>query len=236
MDNRIKQDYTVAVQSRNKITGAQLRVPVVTNRRIVSLDRAVELMTESGFMRGQTEDLKGTANGFFQGLQFLAKQGYTIDCADWIRVSGNLRGKVGADGRLTAENSYHVTVTTLKDLSVPMDSFDWNNVGGAAPVPRIDHIIGDATGSERGRIVKGAAILISGAKFGDEVEGSSVKFVFEDGTEVEGEVVTCSETLVKVAASAAIAELPSGTEVKVTVSRIVDGNEYSSQGKTVLVA
>ena len=236
MDDRLKQDYTVAVQSRNKITGEQLRYPVVTNRRVISLNRAVELMTEAGFMRGQTEDLKGTANGFFQGLQFLAKQGYTIDCADWIRVSGHLRGQCGADGQLTGANSYHVTVTTLKDLAVPISSFDWHNVGGAVAIPRMDYIISDATGADRGKLVKDAPIIISGRNFGETAADAVVKFVWNDGSETIGTVVTCADTLVKVAAVPEFAPLESGTEITVTVTRTVDGTGYTSAEKKVEIA
>lgn len=236
MDEKIRQDYTVAVQSNNKITGEEIRTPMVTNRRIISLNKAVELMTESGFMRGQTEDLKGTANGFFQGLQYLAKQGYTIDCSDWIRVSGNLRGQVGADGVLTSANSYRITVTALKELTVPISEFNWHNIGAAVKIPRIDFVIGDATGAKRGEIVKTAAILLNGNNFIEDGATASVKFVWDGGEETAGEVTTAAETLLVVAAQSALAQLPSGTEVDVTVIKTIDGKSFSSKAKSVVIA
>ena len=78
--------------------------------------------------------------------------------------------------------------------------------------------------------------MLAGRGFGEELEGAVVKFVWNDGSETTGTLVTCADTLVKVAAVPEFDPLESGTEIKVTVSRTVDGTTYTSVEKTVEIA
>lgn len=103
-------------------------------------------------------------------------------------------------------------------------------------VPRMDYLISDATGADRGRLVKDAPIIISGRNFGETAADAVVKFVWNDGSETTGTLVTCADTLVKIAAVPEFDPLESGTEITVTVTRTVDGTNYTSTEKKVVIA
>ncbi len=157
--------------------------------------------------------------------------------SDWLAVSPTLRnatleaGNIPATARLVTSLRVH---SELKldpaKFNLVLDGYD------ESLVPRMDYLISDSTGADRGRLVKDAPIIISGRGFGEELAGAVVKFVWNDGSETTGTLVTCADTLVKVAAVPEFDPLESGTEIKVTVSRTVDGTTYTSVEKTVEIA
>ena len=131
-------------------------------------------------------------------------------------------------------------VTSLrvhKDLKIDPARFNLVLEGyDESLVPRIEFAISDVTGADRGRLVKDAAIMLAGRGFGEELEGAVVKFVWNDGSETTGTLVTCSDSLVKVAAVPEFADLDSGTEITITVTHTVDGTGYTSAEKKVVIA
>ena len=62
-----------------------------------------------------------------------------------------------------------------------------------------------------------------------------MKFVYADGTEVAGTVSAASDSLVTVAWPSALDGVADGTELTLTVTRTVDGEDYTSPASKAVV-
>jgi len=105
----------------------------------------------------------------------------------------------------------------------------------SAIVPAVKSIVSEAAGAAAGVLVRNAAIKVSGANFGADADGVAVKFVYADGTEVAGTVSAASDSLVTVAWPAAFDGVADGTELTLTVTRTVDGEDYASPASKAVV-
>ena len=103
-------------------------------------------------------------------------------------------------------------------------------------VPDVKYVAADVLDARRGVVVKGAGIKVVGCNFGGEAAEVSVKFVYGEGTEVAGVVSAADENLVTVAWPTALDPLESGTEVSLTVTRTVDGEDYPSRPVGAVIA
>ena len=105
----------------------------------------------------------------------------------------------------------------------------------SAIVPAVKSIVSEAPGAAAGVLVRNAPIRVSGANFGAEVDDVAVKFVYADGTEVAGTVSAASDSLVTVAWPAALDGVADGTELTLTVTRTVEGEDYTSPESKAVV-
>ena len=105
----------------------------------------------------------------------------------------------------------------------------------SAVVPAVKSIVSETAGAASGVLVRNAAIKVSGENFGAEAGDVAVKFVYADGTEVAGTVSAASDSLVTVAWPSALDGVADGTELTLTVTRTVDGEDYTSPASKAVV-
>ena len=157
--------------------------------------------------------------------------------ADWLTIAVGVKKATLENGAIPDSAKLVTSLRVHKDLKIDPARFNLVLEGyDESLVPRIEFAISDVTGADRGRLVKDAAIMLAGRGFGEELEGAVVKFVWNDGSETTGTLVTCSDSLVKVAAVPEFADLDSGTEITITVTHTVDGTGYTSAEKKVVIA
>ena len=157
--------------------------------------------------------------------------------ADWLTIAVGVKKATLENGAIPDSAKLVTSLRVHKDLKIDPARFNLVLEGyDESLVPRIEFAISDVTGADRGRLVKDAAIMLAGRGFGEELEGAVVRFVWNDGSETTGTLVTCSDSLVKVAAVPEFADLDSGTEITITVTHTVDGTGYTSAEKKVVIA
>ena len=122
-----------------------------------------------------------------------------------------------------AEGGLQTRFRRVKYLAVPSDA------------PVVNAVLSDGAGAQRGKIVKGAAILVSGTGFAENADEVEVKFVYADGVEVAGTVSAANPRLVTVAWPAALDTLDDGTAVTLTVTRTSGGASADSNTHTATV-
>ena len=66
------------IQMKHPGTGKRLLRPVVVERPLYSLSRAVEFALQSGYIRGQKYDAIGTILGFLEAVKYLDRQGNAV--------------------------------------------------------------------------------------------------------------------------------------------------------------
>jgi len=229
-----------AVKYRNPKTGQFAERAVISTKECGSND-LYDFAAANGYLPSGSK--KEVVVPAFAGLMAAAKAliettgNSRVVLSDWLAVSPTLRnatleaGNIPASARLVTALRVHSELRLdPAKFNLVLDGYD------ESMVPKMEHIISDATGADRGRLVKDAPIIISGRGFGETAAEAVVKFVWNDGTETTGTVATCADTLVKVAAVPEFATLESGTKIAVTVSRTVDGTTYTSAGKSVQIA
>lgn len=229
-----------AVKYRNPKTGQFAERAVISTKECGS-NELYDFAAANGYLPAGSK--KEVIVPAYSGLMAAAKAliettgNSRVVLSDWLAVSPTLRnatleaGNIPATARLVTALRVH---SELKldpaKFNLVLDGYD------ESLVPRMDYLISDATGADRGRLVKDAPIIISGRNFGETAADAVVKFVWNDGSETTGTLVTCADTLVKIAAVSEFAPLESGTEITVTVTRTVDGTNYTSTEKKVVIA
>lgn len=237
---KIKLKYTV-VNGRNPRTSEPLLYPKVTGRVIVDTDASIDYCQKNGYIRGQTEDLKGTINGYLQGVQAQVKEGKAINMGEWFRVQGELRGRLDEDASLDmSKNEYHMNLTALKDWKVPADTFEWENVTDTGAKPRIDFILSDIAGAVRGQIKKGQVIAVNGTNLTMGAGDTATIAWMEEETEHTLTVTptTNGENLLKFSWPEVLSELDADTPVTLTL-RIADPESSAvrtAKGKAKIVS
>ncbi|MGN0846863.1 MAG: hypothetical protein ACI4RA_05705 [Kiritimatiellia bacterium] len=185
MADLAKMKYRV-YQSRNPITGNMFLRPVITKRNTMGMKQLVEFAQTAGFVRGHQKDLEGLLGGFIEAMRNRAKAGYTINVDNWFTITGQLRGIVGEDRRLTSANDYHVTIAAAKDLKVDIANFSWSRVDDAVPFARVERLC--STNGNPGEITRMQGFIVIGrnlsfnAAWGDRLtmswtEGEDTKTV-----------------------------------------------------------
>ena len=229
-----------AVKYKNPKTGQFAERAVISTKECGSND-LYDFAAANGYLPSGSK--KEVVVPAFAGLMAAAKAliettgNSRVVLSDWLAVSPTLRNAALEAGRIPATARLVTALRVHSELRLDPAKFNLVLEGyDGSLVPTIGSMISDATGAERGRLVKDAPIIVSGRNFGETVEDASVRFVWNDGTETAGTVVTCADTLVKVAAVPEFAQLESGTEIKVAVTRTVDGASYTSAEKNVTIA
>lgn len=102
--------------------------PVVVERPIYSLERAVDFALKSGYIRGQKYDAIGTILGFLEAVKYLDRAGNSVVIDDWLRFHGELTGYVDEETRrLGPGNGYRMVVTPLRNFKGKLKDYGFEN-------------------------------------------------------------------------------------------------------------
>ncbi len=229
-----------AVKYKNPKTGQFAERAVISTKECRS-DNLYDFAAANGYLPSGSK--KEVIVPAFAGLMAAAKAliettgNSRVILSDWLAVSPTLRnatleaGNIPVTARLVTALRVHSELRLdPTKFNLVLDGYD------ESLVPRIEFAISDVTGADRGKLVKDAAIMLAGRGFGEELEGAVVKFAWNNGSETTGTLVTCSDSLVKVAAVPEFAGLESGTEITITVTHTVEGTGYTSTEKKVVIA
>ncbi len=220
MDTESKVKYRV-ISVKHPSSGKKLLRPVVVERPIFSLSRAVDFALDHGYVRGQKYDITGTILGFLEAVKYLDQQGNSVVIEDWLRFHGELTGYVDEETRrLGDKNGYRMSITPLKKFQSKVSDYDFVNVSDLEG--RL--IVYDVTSDEskvKDVLIPGKEIRSTGrnlhysAARGDSITAS---WVGADGAAQEISIVptSASNWSVDLGCPAAIAALPVGTEVTFT--------------------
>ncbi|MGN0846547.1 MAG: hypothetical protein ACI4RA_04090 [Kiritimatiellia bacterium] len=189
-------------------TGGTVLRPVVTGRRTLDLSQIVEYAREAGFVRGHQKDLEGMLEGFVEAMRDRARAGFSVNVNDWFVISGQLKGTLGDDGRLTRANKYEINIKASKNLKVDADTFRWTREDDPhkpfKPVKKAKVNEVCAYDGRRDAVVAGHNFAVSGRnlsyhpEWGDKIEVSWPVAQQADGAapQTDGEVPqTAGETV-----------------------------------------
>lgn len=240
MDSTTKTtlDYRV-VKVLNPQTGETLLRPVIVNRNTLNMKQVVAYAKTAGYVRGQTKDLEGLLGGFIQAIQDRALAGYTVNVNDWFIVSGQLKGTVGEDRQITAENSYRVTLTAAKDLKATIDDFSWHRVDEGVII-KVESLT--SPDGVKDQIIKSKAILAIGKNLSYHKDWSdSVSVTWEEEGIVKSatlEPSEQSETYLRFDNVAALASIPADSVLTFTfkLHATEEGAEQTSTRSVRLIA
>lgn len=216
--DKIPMKYRI-VTSTNPVTGVTTLRPIITGRSTMTLRQLIEYAKNASYVRGQTRDLEGLLNGFIQAMQDRAKAGYSINVKDWFIINGRLRGKVDETGRITDANSYHVSITSAKDLRVDIDSFSWQLVGDDGKNVKIMSVA--SPNGRKNEVVKTRSIVV-GCKNGvfNAAWGDEVKVAWKDAAGESHELALTpseqSETYLRFDWPTGLANVADGTQLAFT--------------------
>ena len=227
--------YEVRAQ-KDPINNVTIYVPAIVDRNAAkSLATVIENAIDRGLIVGvKPSAANGIATGLCEQLFKEFKDGNSVNFDGYFYGRLYLDGTVGADGRITAANSINIRLVKGVKWALAANDFSFTNVADDK-TPIVEFLISAATGAVRGRLIKDQAILVNGSTFGDDAEHVSAKFVFNEGTEVVGTISSCGENLITVAFPEGLSGVADGTEVAVTVTKSVDGREYTSNTKTATI-
>ena len=227
--------YEVRAQ-KDPINNVTIYVPAIVDRNAAkSLATVIENAIDRGLIVGvKPSAANGIATGLCEQLFKEFKDGNSVNFDGYFYGRLYLDGTVGADGRITAANSINIRLVKGVKWALAANDFSFTNVADDK-TPVVEFLISAATGAVRGRLIKDQAILVNGSTFGDDAEHVSAKFVFNEGTEVVGTISSCGENLITVAFPEGLSGVADGTEVAVTVTKSVDGREYTSNTKTATI-
>ncbi len=195
--------------------------PVVVERPIYSLERAVDFALKSGYIRGQKYDAIGTILGFLEAVKYLDRAGNSVVIDDWLRFHGELTGYVDEETRrLGPGNGYRMVVTPLRNFKGKLKDYGFENADNLE-----GRLAVQAIASNKSRtidvILPGERIMVNGrnlkysAARGDSVTAS--------WTDADGEQRTIrlepewgSGPAMDLGIPEALANLTAGTEVTFT--------------------
>ena len=119
--------YRVIPMKHPQVAKKLLR-PVVVERPIYSLERAVDFALKSGYIRGQKYDAIGTILGFLEAVKYLDRAGNSVVIDDWLRFHGELTGYVDEETRrLGPGNGYRMVVTPLRNFKGKLKDYGFEN-------------------------------------------------------------------------------------------------------------
>lgn len=226
------------------VTKAKCLRPVIVDRQTYTLPQLVAFALNGGYVRGQHYDVCGTVNGILEAIQELGRQGHAVNLGDWLRVHGELTGKVDeVTRRVGPGNGYRTVLTPLKKMRGKLSDFTWVNADELEGRLRVSVISGDGC-KEANRILPGRAISVTGAYLTVRPErGDSVVATWRDASGVERHaalVPTVNSTIyLKFAPFAALDGIPAGTEVTFTfrihVGKAPDSPEQVARRAVIVV-
>ena len=227
--------YEVRAQ-RDPVNNTTVYVPAIVERAATkSLATVIENAIDRSLIVGvKPSAASGIATGLCEQLFKEFKDGNAVNFDGYFYGRLYLDGKVGAEGRITGENSINVRLTKGPKWKLSTDDFSFTNVADDK-TPVVDFLISSSAGAVRGRLIKDQAILVNGSVFGDAAAGVSVKFVYGEGTEVAGTVTSCGENLIAVAWPEGLSGVEPGTEVQLTVTRTDGDATYASAPKSATI-
>ncbi|MGN0847226.1 MAG: hypothetical protein ACI4RA_07570 [Kiritimatiellia bacterium] len=184
----------------------------------MNLRQLVAYAKTAGFVRGQQRDLEGLLGGFIEAMQDRAKAGCSININGWFVISGQLKGTVGEDRKLTSANDYHVTISASKDLKVDISNFSWSRVDDDVPIAKIERLC--STNGTQGEIIRMQEFVAIGRNFsfnttwGDRIIVSWT----EDENEKSADLTPSSKGLTYLHFDwpEALESVPTGTELTFT--------------------
>jgi len=195
--------------------------PVVVERPIYSLERAVDFALKSGYIRGQKYDAIGTILGFLEAVKYLDRAGNSVVVDDWLRFHGELTGYVDEETRrLGPGNGYRMVVTPLRNFKGKLKDYGFENADNLE-----GRLAVQAIASNKSRtidvILPGERIMVNGrnlkysAARGDSVTASWTDADGEQRT-VRLEPEWGSGPAMDLGIPEALANLTAGTEVTFT--------------------
>ncbi len=195
--------------------------PVVVERPIYSLERAVDFALKSGYIRGQKYDAIGTILGFLEAVKYLDRAGNSVVIDDWLRFHGELTGYVDEETRrLGPGNGYRMVVTPLRNFKGKLKDYGFENADNLE-----GRLAVQAIASNKSRtidvILPGERIMVNGrnlkysAARGDSVTASWTDADGEQRT-VRLEPEWGSGPAMDLGIPEALANLTAGTEVTFT--------------------
>ena len=233
---KIVSGYNPKTKKKNDILRA-----ILVNREVFGTDRIVEYALNAGYVRGQSEDMKGALNGFVQAFQQLALQGKVVVLSNWLKIHAELTGSVGETLLLSDANELHVVITALKDLKTPLAGFSVENVEGTTAWPKIDTIL--SPGGKPWEVVKTRGILLTGRNlYFDEQKGDTATISWGEGESRQTISITPTESdysHMLFAWPTALADIEAGTKLTFsfrTCAGIEGGAVYPMTKEAKLVA
>ena len=210
-------------------------VPAIVERADpMQLSKVVYNAINDGRIAGlKPNAAKSIAEGICDQIYEELKEGNSIAFMKYFHVRLYLDGTVAdAGSQLTGANKVNVRIAPGSDFRLGLDTFSWSNVANDKSA-KLDYIV--SASGVRGEIQKDGAIYIDGSGFGETTEGVTVRFVYEDGAEVAGAATSVGPNRIAVAFPEGLSGVADGTEVAVTVTKSVDGREYTSNTKTATI-
>ena len=211
-------------------------VPVIVERLSpVELETVVENCIDRGLIAG----LKPTAaHGIAEGVAAqIAREfslGRGVQFGQFFYGRPYLSGKVDANGRLTGDNKINVRLYKGAEFKLALDDFSFT-FDGAGDAVKVDFLLSDADGAERGELVENAPLKLNGRNL--YAAGDTDRVVFaEVGGAAEVEVAAFTAQGADLLAFAWPSGLAVGKSYRVMVERTdVNGVTRTGGGRTVTV-
>ena len=211
-------------------------VPVIVERLSpVELETVVENCIDRGLIAG----LKPTAaHGIAEGVAAqIAREfslGRGVQFGQFFYGRPYLSGKVDANGRLTGDNKINVRLYKGAEFKLALDDFSFT-FDGAGDAVKVDFLLSDADGAERGELVENAPVKLNGRNL--YAAGDTDRVVFaEVGGAAEVEVAAFTAQGADLLAFAWPSGLAVGKSYRVMVERTdVNGVTRTGGGRTVTV-
>ncbi|MBQ4385793.1 MAG: hypothetical protein II823_07745 [Kiritimatiellae bacterium] len=233
--DKAKLRFEVRSQKDPKDETRTIFVPAIVERaEAMQLSKVVRNAINEGRIAGlKPNAAKSIAEGICDQIYEELKEGNSIAFMKYFHVRLYLDGTVAdAGSQLTDANRVNVRIAPGSDFRLGLDTFSWSNVANDRSA-KLDYIV--SASGVRGEIRKGGAIYIDGSGFGESAEGVTVVFLFEDGAVVEGIATSVGPNRIAVAFPEGLSGVADGTEVAVSVTKSVDGGEYTSNTKTATI-
>ena len=211
-------------------------VPVIVERLSpVELETVVENCIDRGLIAG----LKPTAaHGIAEGVAAqIAREfslGRGVQFGQFFYGRPYLSGIVDANGRLTGDNKVNVRLYKGAEFKLALDDFSFT-FDGAGDAVKVDFLLSDADGAERGELVENAPVKLNGRNL--YAAGDTDRVVFaEVGGAAEVEVAAFTAQGADLLAFAWPSGLAVGKSYRVMVERTdVNGVTRTGGGRTVTV-
>lgn len=207
--------------------------PLIVNKETYNTARCLKYAMKNGYViAGQYYSNYGIIHGFLEAVQSLGLEGRDILLNNWIRIHPELKGRLDPETRqLNSDNVLRVCVRTLKELRREAGEFSWTNVDEPETVVKIDRIFvsdGDSEGimKDKGFTVNGRNLRFD-ASSGDE----AMLAWEEDGEPKTLSITPTSSSVYNIvfAWPAALADVPAGTVLTLTLKRHTGGKDAAPQ-------
>ena len=236
---KAKLKFEVRAQKDPSDESKSIFVPSIVDRSDpVSLAGVIYNAIDTGRIAGlKTSAARSVAEGICDQIYQELLKGNGIAFGKYFYIRLYLDGTVaGTAAQLTSDNHVNVRITQGSDFRVNLGDFTWTNTANDRSAG-VDYVM-SATG-RRGEIAKNNPFDIEGRNFGTVRSAIQVEAKYTvDGVE---ETASCTvtgvgENRVSCGFPQQMAQLAVGTEIKLIVTKTVDGVEYSSNAKKCTLA